>query len=310
MRTSGLLVPLLFVGCATAAPARDAGRDGGRSLPDAFLEDGSTDGGPTDGGPADAPADAPGPLDAGTDAGRGDAGRDAGGIDAGGDAGGTDAGGTDAGPVAPTIDGVLGASEWAGATMVTSTTATDWTGDELRSLRALLLADALYLAIEGTIEGGNAMLVYVDRAQGTAEGVALATLTDSTGALDDAMTAGFTTPATVLPDLGWGTVDLSRAATGADDRMGWRDFIRAASPADLYWILPTEAATVCGATVCETRLPRTSLDLGAGATRPRTIAIFARIANATGLVSPNQTLPMDDPTMPRTVTMLLTLSDP
>jgi hypothetical protein len=210
----------------------------------------------------------------------------------------------------PAIDGVIGPTEWAGAAMAAGATPTIWTGNELLSIRALLLGGGLYLAIEGRIEGGNSIVVYVDRTRGASEGVTLASLTDSTGALDSSITAGFATPSDVRPDLGWGTLDLSRAATGADDRMGWRDFVRAASPDDLYWILPIEAPTVCGAAACEAMLPRAALDLGSGAMRPRTVAIFARIANHDGTMSPNQTLPMDDPAMPRTVSALLEIAEP
>jgi hypothetical protein len=292
-----------------AGPPRDAGRDAG---PDAFGEDAGPDaaagedaGAEKDAGGDDVDA---GGLDAGRDAG---AGGDDAGLDAGRDAGaGAGDGGRDAGRrVPPTIDGVLAPGEWEGAAWVVNTVPTAWRGNELRSLRALLLPEGLYLAVEGTVSAPNAIVVYLDRARGSAEGVALAALTDSIGALDDAMTAGFATPADVRPDLGWGTLDLGRSAVGADARMGWRDFVRAVSPDDLYWILSGDAPTACGASLCETYLPRSILDMGAGASRPRTIAIFARITNGDGLMSSNQTLPEDAPEMPYTVTRLLTLDE-
>lgn len=212
---------------------------------------------------------------------------------------------SDAGVAPPTIDGVITAGEWGAATVATDTTTTIWAGNELRGLRALLLPDALYLAVEGRIEGGNAIAVYVDRDRDEAVGVAsLATLTDNSGALDAAITAGFGTPAPFRTDLVLGTLDLARAASGSDDRMGWRDLVRGAA-GDLFWITAATAPVVCSATVCESRLPRSEL----GGTAPRRLGIFARIVNADGSMSPNQTLPSDDPSMPRTVSVVLELTE-
>lgn len=290
--------------------ALDAGRDGGRAFDggrdagsDAGGDDaGSDDAGSDDAGPGDGGQDAGTAEDAGSDGGRADAAIDGGSTDAGT----PDSGSVDAGDPAPIIDGVLGPLEWRGATVVSDTTATAWTGSELRALRALVRPEGLYLAIDGAIEGGNAIAVYVDRDRGAPEGVALSSLTDSGGALDNALTAGFTTPADVRPDLAWGTLDLARTGASADDRMGWRDLARG-TPADLYWI--TDAQSACGASSCETFLPRSSLDFG-GVTAPRTVAIFARITNHDGTASPNQTLPTDDPAMPRVVGVLVELSEP
>lgn len=286
----------------------DAGRDGGRPYDagsDAARDSGidaaiELDGGPDiDGGPEiDAGIDAATELDGGSDAGT-DAGTIAdAGVDSGGDAS------LDGGPPAPVIDGTLGPTEWRGATVVSDTTATAWAGNELRAMRALVRDEGLYIAVDGAIAGGNAIVVYVDRARAGSAGVSLGSLTDSSGALDDALSAGFTTPPDVLPDLAWGTLDLSRTAAPSDDRMGWRDLGRG-TPADLHWV--TDAQSACGATSCETFLPRSSLDLGV--TGARTIAIFARITNHDGTVSPNQTLPTDDPTMPRVVTQLVEITD-
>jgi hypothetical protein len=276
------------------SPRRDAGvdaaRDVGTDAPDAFAVDAALD----DAFTPDAAMD-----DAGTDAGAPDAG-----VDAGRDAG-TDAG-RDAGPIAaPTIDGVVGAAEWAPAVAATSTTATIWTGNQLTAIRGIALAGTLYLAIEGRVDGGNAMLVYVDGDPGGAHGVTtLASLTDSIGALDDAISAGFTTPAGFHADVAWGTLDLSRTLAGADDRLGFRDL--AVSTSDLAWLTGGSATTACTAAACEMRIPTASLGPSAG---PRTIQLFARIVNHDGTMSPNQTLPMDDPSTPRVVTMLLEVDE-
>lgn len=296
MRATIALALGLTIGCASSGPPlRDAGIDARRPFDaGADARDGE-DAGPIADSGTDAPID-----DAALDAAPDDAGIDAP-IDAG-----PDARAIDAGPPPPTIDGTIGATEWSAATSDTDATPSAWgAANQLRAIHALLRAEGLYLAIEGTVEPANAIVAYVDRARGTTEGVVLSSLTDGTGDLDDALSAGIATPADVRPDLGWGTRDMSRAAVASDPRMGWRDFVRG-SASDFYWV---DAMSVCGASACETFLPRSALDMGMGATRPRTVAIFARIASADGLMSPDQTLPSDDPSMPRTVSVVLELTE-
>ncbi|MGE3629601.1 MAG: hypothetical protein AB7P00_06790, partial [Sandaracinaceae bacterium] len=59
------------------------------------------------------------------------------------------------------------------------------------------------------------------------------------------------------------------------------------------------------ATASETSIPLSTL----GGTAPRSFALFARINDAFGAASSNQTLPMDDALNPRTVMNLLTFSE-
>lgn len=284
-------VALALAGCAVmtgnTATGRDAGRDAARS--DANL---ATD----DGGHDAAAAD-----DAGSDGGE-DAGSDAG-QDAGSDAG--HDGGRDAAVVTlPVIDGVVGATEWAAATSGTNATATIWTGDELHALHAIAIGGTLYLAIEGRIEGSNGMVVYVDGDPGGTHGVAnLATLTDATGALDNAISAGFTVPATFRADIAWGTTLMTHLVTGADDTTGFRDVT--ATPANFSWIT-SGTQTACTAAACEASIPTSALGPGPA---PRAIQLFARIVDSMGLTSPNQTLPMDDPTMPRVVSVVMSIHE-
>ncbi len=312
MRVRPILVASMVLGLASACtvgesplPARrDGGVDASR---DAGLLQDASDAASPDAAVEDAALSDASVLDAGSDGGELDAGVDAG-SDAGVD-GGTDASadaGRDAGPlVAPTIDGVVGAVEWAAAVSATSATATLWTGNQLTALRAVAISGTLYLAIEGRVDGGNAMVVYIDGDPGGLHGVAsLASLTDSIGALDDGISAGFTTPATFRADVAWGTLDLARAFVGADDRIGFRDL--SVSTSDLAWVTGGTARTACTATACEMSIPTAML--GASAS-PRTIQLFARIVNHDGTMSPNQTLPMDDASMPRVVTMVLEVSE-
>lgn len=254
----------------------DAGVDSGLTDPDAGRRDAG-----------EAPVDA-GAEDAGVDV------RDAATLDAG----------ADAGSRVITIDGVIGAAEWAGVPDVTNTVATAWAGNEITRMLATIEVGRLYLAVEGTVEPMNAIVVYFDNDLGGAAGVSsLSDLTDSTGGLDNALSGSFTTPTMFRADYAWGTRDMGRAAVGTDDRIGWRDL--ASDPGDFAWIDSAVAPTTCSATACEAYIPLAML----GGTAPRTIALFARINNGSGDMSPNQTLPMDDPSRPRDVSMLLTVSD-
>jgi len=269
---------------------------------------GGTDAGPM-GGDAGPGVDSGPGTDAGVDAGPGlDAGADSGpGLDAGVDAGtAADAGpGSDAGPTPSiVVDGVVGDPEWAGAESVANTVATDWgVGlNELHRLRAWADGTDLYIAVEGLLESGaeNAIVLYIDHTLGGADGVAdPADLTDGTGALDNSLSAGITTPAGFRADFAWGTKDLARAASGFDARMGFRDV--ASDPADFAWIDAAVAPTACSATACEARLPLATL--GAGATG--TIALFARLTNTGGTDLANQCLPENNPASPGTVTTVV-----
>jgi len=243
----------------------------------------------------DAGYDAGNETDAGTDAGR----------DAGADSG--QDGGADGGSPGITIDGVLAPSEWTGAVTVANSVATTWAGNELTRLLVMVREDRLYLAIEGFVETTNAIVVYVDNDLGNPTGVTTLTeVTDATGALDSALSipgsAPYTTPATFRADFAWGTRNMGRSAVGLDEFMGWRDL---ANPADLAWIDSTNAPTACSANTCETYIPLPLL----GGVAPREIALFARINNGSGDMSPNQALPTDDPSTPRAISSLLTVSE-
>jgi hypothetical protein len=304
------LLALALLGC-TVRPERDAGASvDAPSRPDVPLRDVPTGSDTPREEPRDAPAldvssdDAPFAPDAPSLDAPADAPRDAG-VDVSGDAG-RDAPLGDAGVAPPTIDGTIAPGEWSGAAVAADVAATIWSGNELRGLRVWLLPDALYVAVEGRIEGGNAIAVYVDRDRDEAVGVAsLATVTDSMDALDAAVTADLVTPAAFRTDLIFGTLDMARSASGADPRMGWRDLVRAASLADLFWIGAGTAPVACSATACETRLPRGEL----GGSAPRRLGVFARIVNNDGTMSPNQTLPSDDPAQPRTVSVVLEVTE-
>jgi hypothetical protein len=246
------------------------------------------------------------PTDAGSDTARRDTGspRDASVSDSGGDTGSATDVSTDSGGGGVVVDGVIGAAEWAGASEAVNVVASGWGEmNAFTRLLAVVSGDRLYLAIEGRLEAGaeNAIVVYVDAERGSGTGVAdPSELTDGEGALDNAISAGITTPADVAVDFAWGTRDFDRSQEGFDDRMGWRNV--ASAPGDFAWLEAAEAPTVCSAAACETSVALATLS-GAGE-----IALFGRLVNTDGTMISNQCVPEDDPDASGTVTEVLGVS--
>lgn len=205
-------------------------------------------------------------------------------------------------PSSPTIDGEVHDSEWSDATWESQNTSSDWgvTKNLLLSLGVLVRDGHLWFAVRGMIENTNAIVIYFDGAPGV--GLSPGAVTDATGALDDALSAKLTVPATFGAELAWGTRSMSSAATsGFNASTGFRGIVDAA-PGDLAWIDGSEAPTVCSATACEAKVPLTRF--GAGTS----VSLFARIGSATGTAFSNQTLPEDAFGMSSVVTELLTIS--
>ncbi len=199
--------------------------------------------------------------------------------------------GVDAGPPgsAPVIDGVVGATEWAGAAVETnalSAAGTPFAGNALTTVRLLRDADRLYMAVEGSLVAGNAILAYVDANVGGVGGVPTSTASfgDLSGALDTAIsTKTLILPSEHLLDFVWGTLEMP--ASGASDRVGWRDV----ATDQAAFAPPTSASTACSASACETSIALADL----GATPSTTIGVFVRLGSAAGSVLSNQTLPQD-----------------
>ncbi len=250
--------------------------------------------------------------DAAVDSGRRDSGRfDSSTFDSGapGD-GATDSGATDSstsdsapgdgGTATVVVDGVISPSEWDGALEATNGVASSWGTNTLTHVRALVADGRLYLAVDAALEAGaeNAVVLYIDNERASGSGVTdPADLTDTDGALDNALSAAITTPSDFQADFAWGTRDLSRVADAFDDRMGFRDV--ATNPADFAWVDSTEAPTVCSATVCEASILLSALG-GAGP-----IGVFARLVNTDGTDASNQCLPEDDVANPDVVSVIL-----
>lgn len=207
----------------------------------------------------------------------------------------------DAGPTSPVVDGMLTEGEWEGAALAEADVETDREGSTLTGLRALIEDERLYVGVQGTVASGDSIVIYIDRDLDGTHGVGAGALTDAEGTLD----AVLAQPTLSLPsgfaiDFAWGTTRMPFAAVGLDDAIGWRDVT-----ADPFEVIDAEGApSACTASGCETSIPLSIL----GGSRPRTIALFARIVRAEGGLT-NQTLPADDEAAPRTVHALLTLGD-
>lgn len=228
-------------------------------------------------------------------------------------------GGAPTGRCAPMIDGVVG-SDWSSNAIVASNgVASTWGNtNQLRALRVCYDSANLYLGIEGTSEAINAMVLYFDRDFGgvTITGVRdFATLTDNTGALDNRVSAPYTiTAAGFGAEAAYGTNGpMGLLDTALSDNAGLRLIAPIAGGADrradFAWTMGA-AQTCAGASdetrACEVRIAWSALYEGP---RPATarVAMFARINNNDGTASSNQTLPIDDPSAPRTIGRVLVL---
>lgn len=209
--------------------------------------------------------------------------------------------GLDAGPRGVVVDGVLSAGEWDAASRYADTGPApfgSFAGNDLRTLYALRTADRLYVAIEGDLTAGNAFVMYVDREVGGAEGATSPTpFADFSGDLDRALSKTLFPPAEFRIDVAWGTLDLRRAGTATDARMGWREV--GTNPSVFVPIGGAGAPTVCSANVCETSIALTDLGTPAGGD----IGLFVRLVAATSDGVSNQTLPTDDPSAPELISL-------
>lgn len=216
----------------------------------------------------------------------------------------------------PSVDGVIGADWPAGSLVAENVTPSPW-GPSLNALRALRVAwdDAnLYVGVTGVVEATNALVVFIDRdAAATSTGLrAPSSLTDRTGALDDALSCAIdATPMGFGAEIAWGTVGMQRKG-GAELRpeIGLRDLACPRCAADLGWIVGDDAVCVGGgAPACEVAIPWTAIFGPAGRPPRPTLALFARITNRDGsAVAPDVSLPRDPSPNARAVTVAAVVS--
>lgn len=208
----------------------------------------------------------------------------------------------------PTIDGLI-ASDWtASAALASNATPTAWGlgMNELRAVRVCVDDAALYLGVDGIVEGTNAILAFIDRDDGAATGITSgAAFADRAGMLDGAISSHFMPfPSGVGVDMVWGTRGMSTHHGAVIDNAGLRD-VRS-NPADYGWIAGDD--TVCtGAAggACEVSIPWSALYGASGRPAGARLSIFLRLGNGDGSMASNQTLPQDAPTTPFVVTRVL-----
>lgn len=301
------------VGAIDVPAPNDAGPDVNPPTPDVLAPtpDATVDAGPTDArGALDAPdvrdgsadaSDAPSPADV-TDAPATS--------DAGPDAGPAGARGT------PMVDGVVGDDWPAGSLVAENPTPSPW-GPSLNALRALRVAwdDAnLYVGVSGVVEATNALVLFVDRDVAvTSTGLrAPSSITDATGALDDALSCAIdSTPAGFGAEIAWGSVGMQRkGSTELRPDIGLRDVACPRCAADLGWLVGDTAVCVGGATpACEVAIPWTAIYGPSGRPPRPTLALFARVTNRDGsAVAPAVSLPRDPSPSARAVTVAATIS--
>ncbi len=196
-------------------------------------------------------------------------------------------------PPTITIDGILDEGAWTTAAMGMNSvdaTGTPFEGNSLTTLYAFSDGIWLYVGIEGSFTPGNAILMYVDRDVGGADGLVLSGISDPTGdELDRALSKTITIISSeVRLDFAWGTLDMGRQAVGDDTRMGWRDID---TPTTRFASISADVApSACSDVACETAILLSDLQQDGELT---TIGLAVRLGSATNASLSNQTLPED-----------------
>ncbi|MFK7985248.1 MAG: hypothetical protein AB8I08_04385 [Sandaracinaceae bacterium] len=214
-----------------------------------------------------------------------------------------DAGVMDAGPPGIVIDGRMDDGEWDGAATTSNTTVAigGFVGNALRQMWVQRDDVFVYLAVNGALTAGNAILVYVDHDYTGFDGLASPTpLDDTTGGLDRALAKSLFTPPEFRLDFAWGTLGFSRSGT-LDANFGWRDV--GTNPTTFRAV---ETPTACGADLCETRIRLDDLGLAPA----DDVALFARLGSANNLALSTLTLPPDDPGAAEFINVPLVVSPP
>ncbi len=190
---------------------------------------------------------------------------------------------------APTLDGLL--SDWApGDALADDTAVAGWDNNDLHRAWAAFDDQYLYLAVSGTVEPSNAVVLYVDVDFGVGSGAHPSALADNSGALDAALTGSaikvFTTGFGADYAMGaFGGASQSGPIDGTG-KAGIRDF-QTGGFGDFHWL---EGDVVSGPEGLEVRVARASVGLAPHASGHE-VAFFVRIVNQDGEYTSPEGLP-------------------
>jgi glycosidase len=207
----------------------------------------------------------------------------------------------------PTIDGEIAITDgdWTAEQQAgTNDTATDWGDNVLSGLFVAYDDENFYIGIQGWVEAQNALAVYldVDYGAGSSGLQSIAAATDNDGQLDNALSADITvTESQYKADMAVGTKGMASTGGALVEDAGWRRI--GENPADFPWI---SGEVVAGGAGFEAQISFDELFGGAPPTGTQ-VALFARLVNEDGQHLANQTVPLDDPANPKSVSELVVI---
>ena len=178
----------------------------------------------------------------------------------------------------PVMDGLIG-EDWPNDYVLATDSVTGWDFNDLNTVSVAFDETYLYLAVEGELEAQNVLVAFLDFDYGTGAGASPESLTDQTGALDNALSGS----AIQVSDAGFGAEFAVGGFGGANQMLGgdlqgnsgWRGL---ANPEDLAWL---SGDVQWGADGVEMRIAWDAL--GTLPQAPgRTLGAFVRIVNESG----------------------------
>ncbi|MBU1218711.1 IPT/TIG domain-containing protein [Myxococcota bacterium] len=184
----------------------------------------------------------------------------------------------------PALDGAV--SEWPSSSeFATNTVTTDWTGNTLTSMSVSYDATFLYIAVSGSVEAQNGLIIFIDTDYGFATGVNdMSDLHDNNGNLDNAISGVLTiSEATFGAEFAAGSIGNGTVTADLNDAAGLRNL---SNQGNFGW----DGSTVLwdGNTSVEIAIPLATLNLTTPLT---TLGLVAVITSNSGDALSNQSLP-------------------
>jgi hypothetical protein len=172
-----------------------------------------------------------------------------------------------------------------------------FTGEALSRLVYGRDARYLYLGIEGTLNVGDAIVIYVDVNPGSGSGVMLmgSGLGDTSNYVNSVASLMITGNALFQPDFLWGTSTLpgSGSSVVSSPALGWRRLQQTGA----FGTLSAGTRSVCSSTGCETEIQWSTL----GVPSTNSVAIVARLGRPNVAFASNQLFPTTDTGAPEMI---------